>query len=364
MKKYFTYFCFVFLLILVSCKGGKKTTFPVRKDLTQAVYASGKLFPLNHYKVYSKFPGYVKAVHVKVGSLVKAGDPLLTIRNEQSEFSVETAKNTMELATKNSSPNSPLLQGLKNDMNAQRTKYDLDSVNYFRYASLLKQQAATQAQTDQAKSQFEISRQAWFRSIFNFQSTLERLKTEASNAELQYKTLLVNKNEYVILADQDGMVYDIDISLSDMVSLQKPLMEIGDANQFELELNIDETDIFLVRPGQKVAFTVDAYKDEVFTASVKEIYPRISQGNKTSKVLASIDLVKEKKFYSSLSAEANIVVSSKKNILVIPREFLIEGNKVKRKGSDELLVVKKGLEDIEFVEITEGINETTELILP
>ena len=352
------------VFLLHACGGGKKTIFPVHKDLTQAVYASGKLFPKNHYKIYAKFPGYVKTIHINVGSVVKAGDPLLTIRNDQSEFSVATAKNALDLAVKNASVNSPLVQSLKNEMNSQRAKYELDSVNYLRYATLIKQQATTQVMADQAKSQFEISKQSWLRSINSYNSTRDRLNTEAANAELQYRTLQANRNEYIILADQDGMVYDIDVNLGEMIPLQKPVMEIGDSNQFELELNIDETDIFLVKPGQKIVFTVDAYRDDVFSGSIKEIYPRISQGNKTSKVIAEIMQTADKKFYSSLSAEANIVISSKKNVLVVPREFILEGNKVKIKGKEELVQVKKGAEDIEFVEILEGIDESAELVMP
>ncbi|MFN5181565.1 MAG: efflux RND transporter periplasmic adaptor subunit [Bacteroidota bacterium] len=363
MRKFKSIIYLSLSILIFSCNKGKKTVFPVKKDLTQSVYASGKLMPINDYKVYAKFPGYVKTIHVKVGSLVKAGDPLITIRNDQSEFSATTAKNNWDLALKNASSNSPVLQALKNEINTQKAKYELDSINYYRYAVLIKQQATTQVLVDQAKSQFEISRQSWLRSANNYNSTRDRLNTEAANAELQYKTLQVNKNEYVILADQDGMVYDIDINTGEMISLQKAIMEIGNANSFELELNIDETDIFLVKQGQVVAFTVDAYKDEVFKGTVKEIYPRISQGNKTSRVIAGIEQHSDVKFYSSLSAEANIVISSNKNVLVIPREYIKEGNKVKIKGKEEMISVKKGVEDIEYVEILDGLKESDELQL-
>ncbi|MFN6039855.1 MAG: efflux RND transporter periplasmic adaptor subunit, partial [Bacteroidota bacterium] len=257
-----------------------------------------------------------------------------------------------------------VLQALKNEINSQRAKFELDSVNFLRYSTLIKQQATTQVLVDQAKSQFDISRQSLLRSVNNYNSTRDRLQTEVANAELQFKTLQVNKNEYVILADQDGMIYDIDANPGELISLQKPVLEIGDANIFELELNIDETDIFLVKQGQKILFTVDAYKGEFFDGIIQEIFPRISQGNKTSKVIAEIKQKEDKKFYSSLSAEANIIVSSKKNVLVIPREFITDGNKVKLENKDELVAIQKGAEDIEYVEVVSGLKETDVLIMP
>ena len=49
---------------------------------------------------------------------------------------------------------------------------------------------------------------------------------------------------------------------------------------------------------------------------------------------------------------------------MIPREYLIEGTKVKINGSEQLTTIKKGAEDLEFIEVLEGITKDTEIILP
>ena len=354
------------LLIAISYSCGKKSdiTTPSKKDITHCVYASGKLLPVNDYKVFSKFPGYVSAIHVKIGDSVAAGAPLISIRNDQTEFNAESAKNAMLLAQKNSASNSPLLQALKNEMSSAKSRYELDSLNFMRYSSLLKQNAVSQAQFEQSKMQFDISKQNLLKTQNTYLTTKDRLNTEAVNAELQYKTLLANKNEFLISADKKGMIYDIDTRVGEMISIQKPIMEIGDAVKFELELFIDETDIRFVKPGQEIAFTIDAFNGEIFKAKVREIYPRISQANKTSKVVADITFAPASNIYSYLSVEANIIINSKKNALVIPREFLTEGNKVKIKGAQNLTLVKTGIQDIDQVEITDGIKENTELEKP
>src|SRR5258708_7533712 len=93
---------YLFLFAAVSsCKKGKDVTTPIRKDLTQAVYASGKLYPVNDYRVYSKLPGYIEKIHVHVGDSVKLGEPLMTIKSEISELNVNSAKNLLDLARKN-----------------------------------------------------------------------------------------------------------------------------------------------------------------------------------------------------------------------------------------------------------------------
>ena len=352
------------MLALFSCKNKNTETRPIRKDITQCVYASGKLFPVDDYKVYSKFPGYVSEIHVRVGDTVAGGATLITIRNDQTEFNAESAKNAMLLAQKNNTNNSPLLSALKNEVSTAKARFDLDSLNFARYSNLIKQNAISQSQFELSKLQYEIAKQNLMKAQNNWQTTKDRLATEAANAELQYQTLLANKNEFLITAEKKGMVYDVDAKKGEMISLQKPVMEIGDKNKFELELFIDETDIRFVKPGQEVVFTIDAFENETFKAKVREIYPRISQTNKTIKVIAEIEAQNSSAFYSSLSVEANIIISTKKNALVIQREFLVGKNQLKIKGEENLITVKTGIENIDYVEIISGIDENTTLVKP
>lgn len=65
-------------LLLYSCTG-KEEYVVHRKDLVQAVYASGEVLPVNFYEVTSKIPGIVDSIYVSVGQRVNAGDVLLKI---------------------------------------------------------------------------------------------------------------------------------------------------------------------------------------------------------------------------------------------------------------------------------------------
>jgi multidrug efflux pump subunit AcrA (membrane-fusion protein) len=173
-----------------------------------------------------------------------------------------------------------------------------------------------------------------------------------------------NKNDYTITSAVNGKVYDIVPKEGELVNTQLLLMEIGDGSQYEIELSIDETDVSLIQKNQDIVYSIDAYKDLVFKGKVVEAYPRINQSNKTSKVIASIVLDAKTMIYSGMSVEANIIIAEKKNVLVIPREFLVDGNKVKKKGSEELLQITKGASDLEFIEVLSGIDESTEIEKP
>lgn len=351
-------------IAFASCNNKDNTTVPSRKDLTQAVYASGKVFPINDYKVYSKLPGYIEKIHVKVGDSVKVGQPLMTIRSEVSELNVNTAKNLLELAQKNANQNSAYLTALKQDVASAKSKYELDSVNYNRFLGLIKENATSKLQLDQSKTQFDISRQNYLKAMSSFINTKDKIRVELENAQLQYEAQVSNKSDYTITSAVNGKIYDVTPKEGELIHTQIMLMEIGDGNRFEIELSVDETDVSLIKINQEIVFEIDAYRDVVYKGKVVEVYPRINQSNKTSKVMASIQLDNNTIIYSGMSVEANIIISERKNVLVIPREYLIEGNKVKKKGSGELSIIKKGASDLEFVEVLEGVDETMEIEIP
>lgn len=357
-------FLFTIAAAFFSCGKKGDTALPVRKDITQAVYASGKIYPLNDYKVYAKLPGYVEKIHVHVGDSVKVGQPLLTIKSEVSEKNVEMAKNQYDLAQKNAGDNSPVLSALRQDVASARSKYELDSANYSRYANLAKENATSKLQLDQAKTQFDISRQTFFKAFSNFTGTHDRLKTELDNAKLQFEAQTSNQSDYVIAAVVNGKVYDIVPKEGELVNSLFMLMEVGDGNRFEVELSVDETDISFLKKGQDIVYAIDAYKEQVFKGKVAETYPRINPLNKTSRVVATIALNGSVQVFSGMSVEANIIIETKTNALVIPREFLWNGSRVIRKAEGDTLAIQKGAEDLEFVEIISGIDEKTELKKP
>lgn len=357
-------FVFSVIVLLSACKSKNSSTSPLRKDITQAVYASGKIFPLNDYKVYSKLPGYIEKIHVHIGDSVKVGQALLTIRSEVSELNVNTAKNLLDLAQKNANENSAYITALKQDVASARSKYELDSVNYTRFSALMKENATSKIQLDQSKVQFDVSKQNYSKAVNSLITIKDKIRVELENAQIQYDAQLSNKNDYTITSAVNGKIYDIVPKEGELVNTQAMLMEIGDGTNFEIELSVDETDVSLIKKDQDIVYAIDAYKDIVFKGKVIETYPRINQSNKTSKVIASILIDEKTTIYSGMSVEANIIISGRKNVLVIPREFLIEGNKVKKKGSDELINIKKGAEDLEFIEVLSGIDETTEIVMP
>lgn len=352
----------ILIVLAASCRRSTQETQPVRKDITQAVYASGKLYPLGHYTVFSKIPGYVEQVFVHSGQSVKCGDPLVSVRNETNEMNLESARNLVQLARMQADPGGPVLSGLDQEVRAARARYQLDSVTAMRTTALWNQQATSRQQFDQAQTQFELSRSQYRRALENLTANRERLEVEYRNAVNQLAALTANRTEYRILSVMDGKVYDVIPEVGDLVNAQTPLVEIGDSTRFEVELAVDETDISLLRPGQSVVYTIDAFRDSIFRGTITELFPRVNVLTKSSRVKASFDPPAGTVLYTGMSAEANILITEKKNALVIPKEYLRNGNQVWIKGEERPKTIRKGIEDLQFIEVLDGLSENDVLV--
>lgn len=336
-----------------------------RKDLVQAVYASGEVLPVNRYGVTSKTSGIVDSIYVAVGQEVSAGDTLLKIQSPTSRLYLQTAENLYELARKNAQENSDHLTGLTQKVAATYATYQLDSLEYKRYKRLNEQNIGSRQTFEQAKARFKNSRSKYLIAQNNLQETREQLRVEMRNARNNYQVQESLLSDYILVAEISGKVYDIIPEAGELVSSNHSLMELGAKDTFEVHLLVDETDIILIRERQEVVYELEALEDTVLHGTVKKIYPRVNPADKTVKVVASIDPAGYD-LYLGMSLEANIIIQEKNDILVIPVEYIsIDGTAIVKKGSkEESISVRTGIRDLQYAEILSGLEENDRILKP
>ena len=107
---------------------------------------------------------------------------------------------------------------------------------------------------------------------------------------------------------------------------------------------------------------MDSYQGKTFEARVTKINPMMNERTKSFTVEATF--VKQPPvLFPNFSFEANIVLRSRENALLIPRSLLLPGNKVMLSNGEKRKVTV-GLKDYQKVEITSGLKATDELMLP
>jgi len=351
-----------FLTVFLSCGDKEDKTKPTRKDITQAVYASGKIFPVDYYRLNISIPGYIKEIYVKVGDTVNVGEPLFAMKSDVSNLNVATARNNLDLATLNATENSAYMTAVKQDVGLAKEKMELDSSNYARVLGLAENNATTKSNLDQVKAQFTASKQNFKKATSSIEATRERLKTEVKNARNLFKAQQSNSNDFTYYSSVTGKVYDISGRQGEYFTPQQIVMELGRIDNYEVELSVDEADIHYLAKKQEVIFQTEAYPNLFLKGEIKEVYPKISSTNKSIKVMASIHLPEGISMYAGATLEANIINQRKTNALVIPRYYLSNDSVViKQKGKKAKIKVELGVGNVEFVEVLKGLNPEDEV---
>ena len=107
----------------------------------------------------------------------------------------------------------------------------------------------------------------------------------------------------------------------------------ADLTRMQVVADVDEADIGGVREGQRVAFTVDAYPDDVFAGEVTQIRLGSSEGSSSGSVSSTSESVvtyevvisarnPELKLKPRLTANISIYTVDRQNVLCVPSKAL------------------------------------------
>lgn len=349
------------LIFLVSCSEEQDYIQPTIEDMTESVYASVSIVPKDMYDVYTVATGIIDSIAVTEGDTVKKGQLIAIISSDATQVNKENAMLNLNLAKERLKGKANILEKLQEQIEASSNQLELDSINYFRQLRLMEQNVGSKIDLQVKKLKYELSKSNRNILLKEYQQS----KIELSNGFKQSKNLLElaksNLGDYLIKSDIDGTLYSLLKEKGELISPQTPIAQIGRTGDFLIEMRIDEVDIAKIDLGQKVIITLDSYKRKTFSGYVSKIYPIKDERTQTFKVEAIFDEAPEK-LYAGLSGEANVIISTKKNVMTIPLGYLTADNQVITENGKKS--VKIGLQNMDKVEIISGIDSTTKIEKP
>lgn len=341
-------------IALSGCSKKQESIKPQIKTITESVYASGIIKARQQYQVFAKVNGILKTVYVTEGGSVKKGDPLFLIENQTSALNAENARLALKLSAENAGGGSNVLRELEAALSLAAEKLRNDSSMYFRQLNLWKQNVGSKTELEQRELAYKASRSGYLSALSRYRQTRKQLRTDYELARNNFRLNKELESDYTVRSETDGLVYDILKEKGEMVNPQSPIAVLGKTDDFLLELQVDEYDVARLSPGQQVLVTMDSYKGRIFKAQVSKIYPIMNERSRTFKVEA-IFTSAPPRLFPNLTLEANIIIQTRKNALVIPRDYLQDSEHVLIEP-DKIQQVKTGLMDYQFVEITQGLD--------
>jgi multidrug resistance efflux pump len=353
-------FIIVFFLLL-SCTKTKDKILPSERSLTESVYSTVTVQPDSLYQAYAIVSGILDNNLVEEGNLVSKDQALIQIINSTPKLNAENAKFTLDLAKENYNGSAAILGSIKEEILAAKLKYKNDSINYYRQKNLWEQRIGSKVTYDTQKLNYELASN----SLKLLQSKYNRTKNELENsvklARNNYQTALIATKDFVVKSKINGKVYALYKEPGEIVTTMEALASIGSKNNFIIDMLVDEVDIVRISENQEVIINLDAYEGRVFKGIVTKIYPKKDERNQTFKVEASFIEI-PKVLYPGLSGEANIIIAKKDKVLTIPKSYLTEDNKVETK--EGLISVTTGLQNMEYIEVLNGITKDTHIYRP
>ncbi|WP_149277016.1 efflux RND transporter periplasmic adaptor subunit [Pareuzebyella sediminis] len=347
--------------IFSGCGTNRERVFPEKTSLTESVYSSVTVQPDSMYQAYATVAGIIDKNLVVEGDTVSRGAPLVQLVNTTPKLDTQNAGLALQLAQEKYDGTSAILKGIKDEIAAAELKFQNDSISYFRQQRLWSQGIGSKAEYDNLKLAYELSSNDLSLLEQRYESTKNELESYVKQARNKYKAAQVTTGDFTVTSKIRGKVYAVLKNQGEIVTTMEPLAIIGSSNDFVIEMLVDEVDIVKIAIGQKTLITLDAYKNEVFNAKVSKIYPRKDERLQTFKVEALFDNPPNT-LYPGLAGEGNIIIDMREDVLTIPKAFLVNGNEVET--AQGRIQLQLGLENLERVEVIDGIDSNTEILMP
>jgi len=285
---------------------GSRTTWVTepadRADLTVVVTATGTVEPTNQVEVSSELSGIVRKVSVDYNSTVHAGDVLAELDTDKLSATVDSSRAKLVAAR---------AQIVQAQATVKETRVALD-----RKRALVSSSAVSRQDLDSAQAAYD--RAVAGKAV---------AEADAGVAEAQLSLDETNLTKARIVSPINGVVLsrNVDPGQTVATSFQAPVLFTiaEDLREMEVQVDVDEADVGKVRDGQPATFSVDAYPERRFEASIRELRfgSEVVSGVVTYKAVlatANPDLL----LRPGMTATAEITVDRVQDALTVPNAAL------------------------------------------
>jgi HlyD family secretion protein len=352
-----------------------------RGDVARSVVATGKIQPITKVEVKSKASGIVEKLYVDINYVVKKGQQLAQL--DQEEIQAQVAAQRAQLASAEANV-ATLQANIEQDkVNAAAPDLPMYKATLDRNLEMQKEGIVSRQVLDDANKDYlaALTRRDSSKAQIGVDSAkLKQARAQVQQSQASLKQLEEQLGYTTIVAPMDGVILSRDVEIGDAVSSILVLgstatlvMTEGDTTEVYVQGKVDEADIAHVYMGQPARIKVESFRDRPFYGKVTKIAPMgVEKDNVTTfEVRVSINNPGGE-LKANMTANAEILMDEHKGVLTVPENAVSYDNqknafvqipdKTQKEGWRKVSV-KVGLSNGSATEIISGLKEGDQVVL-
>lgn len=294
--------------------------------------------------------GRVSELLVKQGDKVEKGQVLLKLWNDDQKAMLKQNQAMLEAAR----------------LKHQEICYHSDYANKEaqRQVDLDKQQLTTQHNVEQAITQQKTIAASCAQS---------KVHVKQAEAVVDMQQAILSQTELV--APFSGVIAEINGEIGEFVTPSPPgvptppAVDLINTECFYVTTPIDEIDAAYLKKGQFAKITLDAFPGRSFPAKLTRIAPYVQEMERQARTvdvdLELTNIPTDAHLLIGYSADAQIILNKVNDVLRIPTQALLDGNKVfivDAQSKVSQIEIQIGLQNWSWTEVKSGLSEGDTII--
>lgn len=397
----------------------------IRRNITEIVTASGKVYPEIEVKISPDVSGEITELNVEEGDSVRKGQILARIYADI--YATQRDQAAAQVAGQQS-----LVSNAEAQLEALKSSLELAKLTFDRQQQLLNDKVISRAEFEQADNTLKTAQANYEAALQSVRSNQAQVRSAAANLQKANKDL----SRTALISPMTGVVSLLNVKEGERVvgnsmMAGTEMMRIADISVYEIRVEVGENDVQKIDLGDTAIIEVDAYNNRKFNGIVTQIASsqKGAASQTASSATSSTDVTnyevririvrdsyadlfdpsrpKKFPFRPGMSASADIQTKTHRDVLSVPinavttrdkKDTASEGTKTKdikkpdnaaaennnangdnvpviasddllevvfvlqKDNSVKLVTVKTGIQDINNIEIVDGLKEGDEVI--
>jgi len=332
-----------------------------RTSIERHADLSGTLVSPDQAKVSSEVAGIVREVPVQLGTEIRAGDTLVRLEPRELSLALERADSALKQVeaqlglTRSDSEQVPPDEEVATVRQAAANRDDAKAA-YDRAQQLNGRGLLSKVDRDTAETRMKVMEANYQAALDNVRALRATLQDRRASYDLAVKKL----NDAVIKAPVAGSVSERLVQPGEFIRENTQVVTIVQMNPLKLRTSIQEKFAGLIRQGQDVKFSVEAFPDRTFDGKVAYVSPAVDQTTRTFAIESLVDNA-DRVLKPGFFAKGTIALKVDDNVMVVPDDtvstlagvstvYVIEDSKARQQ------IVTLGAHEGKKWEIVEGLK--------